>query len=93
MKREFSKFYTLKKKKRKRQAPKRKSVSRDVRIAVNTIRQSLVLVTKSGIDVKTEEEDSEDFYTITVKIPKEKVEEKTLASLIARVFLSTYFSH
>ncbi len=58
--------------KEKRKAPKRKSVSKDVRIAVNTIRQSLVLVTKSGIDVKTEEEDSEDFYTITVRIPKKK---------------------
>ncbi|MFJ7935436.1 nucleoid occlusion protein [Sporosarcina sp. NPDC096371] len=56
----------------KRKAPKRKSVSKDVRIAVNTIRQSLVLVTKSGIDLKTEEEDSDDFYTITVKIPKKK---------------------
>lgn len=58
--------------KEKRIAPRRKSVSKDVRIAVNTIRQSLVLVTKSGIDVKTEEEDSEDFYTITVRIPKKK---------------------
>ncbi|WP_318616535.1 nucleoid occlusion protein [Sporosarcina sp. YIM B06819] len=58
--------------KEKRKAPRRKSVSKDVRIAVNTIRQSLVLVTKSGIDLKTEEEDSEDFYTITVKIPKKK---------------------
>jgi len=56
----------------KKTGPKRKSVSKDVRIALNTIRQSLVLVTKSGIDVKTEEEDSEDFYTITVKIPKKK---------------------
>lgn len=50
----------------------RKSVSKDVRIAMNTIRQSLALVTKSGIDVKTEEEESEDFYMITVKIPKKK---------------------
>ncbi|MFC5589969.1 nucleoid occlusion protein [Sporosarcina soli] len=58
--------------KEKKRAPKRKSVSKDVRIALNTIRQSLVLVTKSGIDVKTEEEDAEDFYTITVKIPKKK---------------------
>ncbi|MER2089096.1 MAG: nucleoid occlusion protein [Sporosarcina sp.] len=56
----------------KKVAPRRKSVSKDLRIALNTIRQSLVLVTKSGIDVKTEEEDSEDFYTITVKIPKSK---------------------
>lgn len=52
--------------------PKRKSVSRDVRIALNTIKQSLSLVTKSGIDVQTEEEDTEDYYTITVKIPKKK---------------------
>ncbi|MFS0575831.1 nucleoid occlusion protein [Sporosarcina sp. 179-K 3D1 HS] len=58
--------------KEKSKAPRRKSVSKDVRIAVNTIRQSLALVSKSGINVKTEEEDSEDFYTITVKIPKKK---------------------
>lgn len=54
----------------KRQAPRRKAVSKDVRIAVNTLRQSLSLMTKSGIDVETEEEDTEEFYTITVKIPK-----------------------
>ncbi len=52
--------------------PKRKSVSRDVRIALNTIKQSLSLVTKNGIDLQTEEEDSEDFYQITVRIPKNK---------------------
>lgn len=56
----------------KKNVPKRKSVSRDVRIALNTIKQSLSLVSKSGIDVETEEEDSEDYYTITVKIPKKK---------------------
>lgn len=58
--------------KEKKVAPRRKSVSKDVRIAVNTIRQSLTMVTKSGIDLKTEEEDSEDYYTFTVKIPKTK---------------------
>lgn len=50
----------------------RKGFSKDVRIALNTIRQSLSLVTKSGINVKTEEEDNEDYYQITVKIPKKK---------------------
>ena len=59
-------------KQQKKPAPKRKSVSRDVRIAVNTIRQSLELVSKSGIELNTEEEDSEDFYTIIVRIPKKK---------------------
>lgn len=61
-----------KEKETKKQVPKRKSVSRDVRIAVNTIRQSFALVSKSGIDLVTEEEDSEEFYTITVRIPKKK---------------------
>lgn len=57
---------------KKEKRTKRKSVSRDVRIALNTIKQSLSLVTKSGIDLQTVEEDSEDFYKITVKIPKKK---------------------
>ena len=52
--------------------PKRKAVSKDVRIALNTIKHSLSMVTKSGIDIKTEEEDTDDFYQITVKIPKKK---------------------
>lgn len=60
------------KKSLKSKGPKRKSVSRDVRIAVNTIKQSLNLVSKSGIELETEEEDSADYYTITVKIPKNK---------------------
>ena len=58
--------------KNKKTVQKRRSVSRDVRIALNTIKQSLNLVSKSGIDVETEEEDLEDYYKITVKIPKKK---------------------
>lgn len=52
--------------------PKRKAISKDVRIALNTIKQSLTMVTKSGIHVKTEEEDNEEYYQITVRIPKKK---------------------
>lgn len=59
--------------KEKKVKPKRKAISKDVRIALNTIKQSLSMVTKSGIDVKTEEEDTEDYYQITVKIPKKKL--------------------
>lgn len=58
--------------KEKKIKSKRKAISKDVRIALNTIKQSLSMVTKSGIDVKTEEEDTEDYYQITVKIPKKK---------------------
>lgn len=50
----------------------RKAISKDIRIALNTIKQSLSMVTKSGINVKTEEEDNEDYYQITVRIPKRK---------------------
>lgn len=56
----------------KKPKAKRKAISKDVRIALNTIKQSLSMVTKSGINVKTEEEDTEDYYQITVKIPKKK---------------------
>lgn len=56
----------------KKARPKRKAISKDVRIALNTIKQSLSMVTKSGITVKTEEEDTEEYYQITVKIPKKK---------------------
>ena len=56
----------------KKAKPKLKAFSKDVRIALNTIKQSLSMVTKSGIDVKTEEEDTGEYYQITVKIPKNK---------------------
>ncbi len=56
----------------KKEKPKRKAVSRDVRIALNTLRQSFAMVAKTGIKMETEEEDLEDFYQITVKIPKKK---------------------
>jgi ParB family transcriptional regulator, chromosome partitioning protein len=51
---------------------KRKAFSKDMRIAVNTIRQSLSMVSDSGINLKSEEEEHEDFYQITIKIPKKK---------------------
>ncbi|RUL49461.1 MULTISPECIES: nucleoid occlusion protein [Lysinibacillus] len=59
-------------KEEKKEKPKRKAISKDIRIALNTIKQSLSMVTKSGINVKTEEEDTDDYYQITVRIPKKK---------------------
>lgn len=56
----------------KKEKPKRKAVSRDIRIALNTLRHSFAMVTKSGIKMETIEEELEDFYQITVKIPKKK---------------------
>lgn len=52
--------------------PKRKAFSRDMRIAVNTIRQSLNMVEKTGLPIDSDEEDFDDYYQITIKIPKNK---------------------
>ncbi|ARF14298.1 nucleoid occlusion protein [Sporosarcina sp. P12(2017)] len=54
----------------RRRGSRQKAVSKDVRIAVNTLRESLALIAKSGIEVASEEVDSEEFYTVTVKICK-----------------------
>ncbi|MDM5157589.1 nucleoid occlusion protein [Bacillus sp. DX1.1] len=51
---------------------KQKAVSRDTRIAMNTIRQSLQMVTNSGLNVNSEEEEFDEYYQITIKIPKKK---------------------
>jgi ParB family chromosome partitioning protein len=52
--------------------PKRKAFSKDMRIAVNTIRQSLTMVANSGVAVDSEEEEFEDYYQITIRIPKKQ---------------------
>ncbi|MGG3469140.1 nucleoid occlusion protein [Neobacillus pocheonensis] len=52
--------------------PKRKAFSKDMRIAVNTIRQSLTMVSDSGINLDAEEEEFDEFYQFTIRIPKKK---------------------
>ncbi|WP_368653493.1 nucleoid occlusion protein [Ornithinibacillus sp. 4-3] len=49
-----------------------KGVNKDIRIAMNTIRQSLSMVTKTGIEIESDEEELEDYYQFTIKIPKKK---------------------
>jgi ParB family transcriptional regulator, chromosome partitioning protein len=51
---------------------KRISFSKDVRIAVNTIRKSLEMVQESGINADAAEEELDDYYQITIRIPKKK---------------------
>lgn len=50
--------------------PKRKAISRDVRIAVNTIRQSVDMVKKTGMEVDATEEEHPDYYQVIIRIPK-----------------------
>ncbi|EUJ41813.1 nucleoid occlusion protein [Brochothrix campestris] len=51
---------------------KRQIISRDFRLAVNTIKESLALVNKTGIPVETSENETADFIEISIKIPKNK---------------------
>lgn len=50
--------------------PQRKAFSKDMRIAVNTIRQSLSMVMDNGIHLDSEEEEHDEYYQFTIKIPK-----------------------
>src|SRR5699024_1004830 len=52
-----------KKKKRKKKA---KIISKDVRIATNTIKKSLKMITNTGIEVESEEEELDDYYQVTI---------------------------
>jgi len=49
---------------------KRISFTKDVRLALNTIRQSIEMVSGSGLEIKTKEQDHEDHYEIVITIPK-----------------------
>ncbi|MEX2461531.1 MAG: nucleoid occlusion protein [Paenibacillaceae bacterium] len=49
---------------------RRISFSKDVRLALNTIRQSVEMINSSGMEVNTNENDFEEYYEIIIKIPK-----------------------
>lgn len=54
----------------KKPKPRRKAFSKDTRIAMNTIRQSLNMVASSGMKIDHQEEEYEDYIQFTIKIPK-----------------------
>ncbi|MBB5174775.1 nucleoid occlusion protein [Texcoconibacillus texcoconensis] len=60
----------MKEKKEPKPKPVRKSVSKDTRLALNTIRQSVDMVMKTGMDIDTDEEDHEDYVQFTIRVPK-----------------------
>jgi ParB family chromosome partitioning protein len=51
---------------------KPKFISKDIRIATNTIRRSLKMISDTGIKVESEEEELEDYYQITIRVQKNK---------------------
>jgi len=62
-------FYNETEKLKKR---KRVSFSKDIRLAVNTIRQSVEMITSSGMNIKSDEKNYEDRLEIIITIPKNK---------------------
>lgn len=54
----------------KKPKPRKRVLSRDVRIAVNTIRQSLDMIEKTGLTVVYEEKDDSEFYEFVIRVPK-----------------------
>jgi len=56
----------------KEKKPRWKAFSRDTRIAINTVRQSIDMVLQTGLPVETNEEDHEEFYQFTIRIPKKQ---------------------
>ncbi|MBC1522149.1 nucleoid occlusion protein [Listeria aquatica] len=61
---------------KKDEKPKKKAnlrlVSKDARIALNTIKESVSMVQKGGMDLNINEQESDDFFEITIQIPKNK---------------------
>ncbi|KUO96536.1 nucleoid occlusion protein [Ferroacidibacillus organovorans] len=49
---------------------KKLSVSKDVRLALNTIRQSLQLIKNMGMGLDAVEEEQDDYYQFTIRVPK-----------------------
>ncbi|MBM7541356.1 nucleoid occlusion protein [Amphibacillus cookii] len=56
----------------KKKKPRLKGFNKDMRIAMNTIRQSLDMVSDTGVKLETDEQDLDEYYQITIKIAKNK---------------------
>lgn len=57
---------------KKQKKAQKKAISKDIRIAVNTIRQSMKMVQQSGLAIEMEEEDHGDYYQFLIRIPRKK---------------------
>ncbi|WP_206831329.1 nucleoid occlusion protein [Alicyclobacillus fructus] len=60
----------------RRRKPRKRGLSKDVRLAVNTIRQSLQMIEQTGLRVVCEEVDDEEYYQFTIRVPKNPAGER-----------------
>ncbi len=61
---------------KKKTRPKSKFISKDIRIATNTIRRSLKMISDTGIKVESKEEELDDYYQITIRVKKNQSKSK-----------------
>lgn len=61
---------------RPKNRPQIKGIAKDVRLAVNTIKQSVKMVRDTGIDVKVDEETTDEVQRIVIEIPLENKNER-----------------
>ena len=66
----YDELPTPKPKKKKAEADVKKTISRNVKIALNTLNQAITMIEKTGTSLQQETEDLEDEYVITIRIHK-----------------------
>jgi ParB family chromosome partitioning protein len=54
----------------KRRKVKRQGLSKDIRLALNTVRESLHMIEKSGLSVQWKESEEELYYEFVIRVPK-----------------------
>ncbi|MDY0324039.1 MAG: nucleoid occlusion protein, partial [Candidatus Carbobacillus sp.] len=54
-----------------------KSIPRDLRLAVNTIRQSVQMVEETGLAIHSEEMDDDDYYVFMIRLPKKPQQKRS----------------
>ncbi|MBE3563304.1 MAG: nucleoid occlusion protein [Hydrogenibacillus schlegelii] len=67
---EVARFLGGQKQHKQKKKPHLRGVSRDVRIALNTIRRSIAMVREAGIPLDVDEAEDEGAYRVTIRIPK-----------------------
>ena len=66
----YDELPTPKPKKKKASADVKKTISRNVKIALNTLQQAIGMIEKTGTSLQQETEDLEDEFVITISPPK-----------------------
>ncbi|MDY0323648.1 MAG: nucleoid occlusion protein [Candidatus Carbobacillus sp.] len=54
-----------------------KSIPRDLRLAVNTIRQSVQMVEETGLAIHLDEMDDDDYYVFMIRLPKKPQQKRS----------------